>query len=156
MVPKKPCWKTSVGKKLHNNEQAIMAMTMQNSWTASTVWKYNSSKINTEENKQQEKLPDEIGKPQTQSKPEAKKPSQASTKKYTGKYPRKNEIYQNNWENHFWDNKQHSVVTCWRWNFKITWTPQWYQWENRRSRLYNNQTHAHICGLQGSRIKQFR
>lgn len=59
------------GKKLYNNEQAIKAMTRQNSWTASTVRKYNSSKINTEVNKLQEELPDETGKPQTQSKPEA-------------------------------------------------------------------------------------
>lgn len=51
-----------MGKKLYNNEQAIMAMTRQNSWTASTVWKCNSSKINTEVNKLQQELPDEIGK----------------------------------------------------------------------------------------------
>lgn len=65
------CRKTSMGKKLSSNEQAIMAMTRQNTWTASTVWKYNSSKINTAVNKLQEELPDEIGKPQAQSKPEA-------------------------------------------------------------------------------------
>lgn len=46
-------------------------MTRQNTWTASTVWKYNSSKIDIAVNKLQEDLPDETGKPQTQSKPEA-------------------------------------------------------------------------------------
>lgn len=66
---KKMCWKTSVRTKLYNNEQAIMAMTRHNSWTGLSVWKYNSSKINTEVNKLQQELPDEIAKkPRTQSK----------------------------------------------------------------------------------------
>lgn len=59
---KKMCWKTSVRTKLYNNEQAIMAMTRHNSWTGLSVCKYNSSKINTEVNKLQQELPDEIAK----------------------------------------------------------------------------------------------
>lgn len=54
-------WKTSVEKNYTTMNKPMKAMTRQNSWTASTVWKYNCSKINTEVNKLQEELPDETG-----------------------------------------------------------------------------------------------
>lgn len=59
MLLRKQSWQTSVEQELKVKEQAIMAKRSQNSWTALPVWKYNSSKINTEGNKVKQGLPDE-------------------------------------------------------------------------------------------------
>lgn len=88
-----------VEQKLRDIEQAIMAKRRQNSWTALPVWKYNSSKINTEGNKLQQELPDENTNPKRSlnlkhAKKKKKKQTPASkTRKYTSK---NEQIYQNN------------------------------------------------------------
>lgn len=106
-----------VEQKLKDKEQAIMAKRRQNSWTALPVWKYNSSKINTEGNKLQQELPDENTNPKCRlNLKHAKKKNHqpAKLESILAKMSRSTEITKTTISGTIHDLL---VITCWRWNF---------------------------------------
>lgn len=130
MLLRTQCWQTSVEQKLQDKEKATVAKRKQTSWTASPVWKYDSSKINPEVNKLKQELPHENANHKhnlnlKHAKKNLNQPTPAaSTTKITlgsilATMSQSTKITKTTISG-----TTHNVlvITCWRWNFKSTWT----------------------------------